>query len=184
MSPSPPKVLSPKRSRLLTASSHEFIRIRASQSDSSISSSDKAADLKPQVSKAWLDEANAASEDTGAKSQSPKRPYSSPTPSLHKRSSGGLSSLPSFEEVSTEKDKVVPWAIFYYFKSWYFKNSVREMLWIYFLFLSKMNFCSIFLIWEQHSLQSISLIYAFISTFFSYINLGNETDFKYASSVE
>lgn len=107
MSPSPPKVPSPRRSRLVTASSHDSITIRATQSDSSISSSDKAADLKPQVSRAWLDEAKAASEDTSAKSQSPKRPHSSPTPSLHKRSSGGLSTLQSFEAVSTEKDKAV-----------------------------------------------------------------------------
>ena len=109
LSPSPPKLPSPKRSRLTTSSSQDSLGIRATQSDSSIvsSSSNKAADLKPKVSGAWLDDVIAGGGDASVRSQSPKRPHSSPSPSLHRRSSGRLSMRHSLEGVSMETDSAL-----------------------------------------------------------------------------
>ena len=109
VSPSPPKVPSPKRSRLRTNPSQDFMLLRPTQSDSSVASlsSDKAADLKPKVSGAWLDDVMVGCGDASVRSQSPKRPHSSPTPSLRKRSSGRLSFRYSLEGVATQKDNVM-----------------------------------------------------------------------------
>ena len=100
LSPSPPKLPAPKVSRLRATSSQASVGIRATQSDSSIvsSSSDKAADLKPKVSGAWLDDRG----NSSPRSQSPTRPQSSPSPSLHRRSSDKLSVRHSLEGVSME----------------------------------------------------------------------------------
>lgn len=109
ITPSPPKLPSPKRSRLRATPSQESAEIRATQSDSSIvsSSSDKAADLKPKVSGAWLDGTVVKDGEASVRSQSPKRPHSSPTPSLHRRSSGRLSTRHSLDGVSMETDTAV-----------------------------------------------------------------------------
>lgn len=109
VSPSPSKVPSPKRSRLRTNPSQDFMLLRATQSDSSVASlsSDKASDLKPKVSAAWLDDVMVGGGDASVRSQSPKRPYSSPTPSLRKRSSGRLSFRYSLDGVSVQKDNVI-----------------------------------------------------------------------------
>ena len=111
VSPSPPigsqpKLPSPKRSRLRTTSSQDSLGVRATQSDSSIlsSSSDKAADLRPKVSGAWLDDVIVAGGDAPVGSQSPKRPSSSPTPSQQRRSSMRLSVKNSLEGVSLATD--------------------------------------------------------------------------------
>lgn len=128
MSPSPPKLPSPKRSRFRTAS-QDSLAIRATQSDSSIlsSSSDKAADLKPKVSAAWLDDVIVGGGDASVRSQSPKRPYSSPTPSLHKRSSGRLSVRHSLDGVSMETDSTVVKA------TWWLKLKYFRQQTVYFL---------------------------------------------------
>ncbi|XP_078364195.1 uncharacterized protein LOC144648540 [Oculina patagonica] len=112
VSPSPPtgpqpKLPSPKRSRLRATSSQDSLGIRATQSDSSIlsSSSDKAADLRPKVSGAWLDSVIAAGGDASLGSQSPKRPSSSPTSSQQRRrSSERLLVKNSLEGVSLATD--------------------------------------------------------------------------------
>ena len=106
MSPSPPKLPSPKRSRLKTTSSRESLVIRATQSDSSIVSlsSNKTTDLKPKISGAWLDDVTVGGGDASVGSQSPKRPYSSPSPSLRKRSSGRLSIRHSLDRGAKETD--------------------------------------------------------------------------------
>ena len=83
-----PHLLSPRRSRAKATVSRESLGLRASHSDSSISSSssDKAAaDLKPKVSGAWLDDP-AASDAATAKDTQLKRPRSSPTTSQRCRS--------------------------------------------------------------------------------------------------
>lgn len=114
VSPSPPtgpqpKLPSPKRSRLRTTSSQDSLGVRATQSDSSIlsSSSDKAADLRPKVSGAWLDGAIVAGGDASIGSQSPKRPSSSPNSSQQRRSSEKLLVKNSFEGASLATDSSV-----------------------------------------------------------------------------
>ena len=100
LSPSPPKHPSPKVSRLRATSSQASTGIRATQSDSSIVSfsSDRASDLKPKVSGAWLDDRG----NSSLRSQSPARPQSSPSPSLQRRSSDKLTVRHSLEGVSME----------------------------------------------------------------------------------
>ena len=102
----PPKLPSPKRSRLRATSSQDSVGLRATQSDSSIlsSSSDKAADLRPKVSAAWLEDVTAAGGDASVRSQSPRRPSSSPTSSQLRRSSVRLSVKNSLDGVCLETD--------------------------------------------------------------------------------
>ena len=102
----PPKLPSPKRSHLRATSSQDSVGLRATQSDSSIlsSSSDKAADLRPKVSSAWLDDVATAGGDVSVRSQSPKRPSSSPTSSQLRRSSMRISVKNSLDGVSLETD--------------------------------------------------------------------------------
>lgn len=111
ISPSPPmgpqpKLPSPKRSRLRATSSQDSVGLRATQSDSSIlsSSSDKAADLRPKVSAAWLDDVTVVGGDASVRSQSLKRPSSSPTSSQLRRSSVRLSVKNSLDGVCLETD--------------------------------------------------------------------------------
>lgn len=111
VSPSPPtgpqsKLPSPKRSRIRSTCSQDSLGVRATQSDSSIvsSSSDKAADLRPKVSGAWLDDVIVAGGDASVRSQSPKRPSSSPTSSQHRRSLVRLSVKNSLDRVCLEAD--------------------------------------------------------------------------------
>lgn len=102
----PPKLSSPKRSRLRATPSQDAVGLRATQSDSSIlsSSSDKAADLRPKLSAAWLEDVTAAGGDASVRSQSPKRPSSSPTSSQLRRSSVRLSVKNSLDGVCLETD--------------------------------------------------------------------------------
>ncbi|XP_022782437.1 uncharacterized protein LOC111323376 [Stylophora pistillata] len=115
ISPSPPtslqpKVPSPRRSLLIATSSQDSMGVRATQSDSTIlsSSSDKAVDLKPKVSGAWLDGAMVASGVMSDTANSPMRPSSSPAPSQHRRASqGSLSAKTSLDGICLERNNSI-----------------------------------------------------------------------------